>query len=151
MQSSLSAYNYFKKWGGVLCLKLYPCNKLERANHSALCEYSFLFEIIFLKFPTIYQNQKIKSPNRVRCNVGASKNAGQAFSTQRLSLHLARLGGLIFVCFNNYLARASSSSHFLSTSAWILPMSSSFPGLKRCLNRPCGRKKSSIGSFFFGT
>lgn len=52
---------------------------------------------------------------------------------------------------NPYLAFASNSSHFLSTSAWILAINSSFPGLNKCLNLPCGRKKSSIGSFFLGT
>lgn len=49
---------------------------------------------------------------------------------------------------NPYLAFASNSSHFLSTSAWILAINSSFPGLNKCLNLLCGRKKSSIGSFF---
>lgn len=52
---------------------------------------------------------------------------------------------------NPYLAFASNSSHFLSTSAWILAINSSFPGLNKCLNLLCGRKKSSIGSFFLGT
>lgn len=59
-----------------------------------------------------------------------------------------KLVNQMVACGNPYLAFASNSSHFLSTSAWILAINSSFPGLNKCLNLLCGRKKSSIGSFF---
>ena len=45
----------------------------------------------------------------------------------------------------------SRSSQRLSTSAWNCSIRCSLPGLNRCLNRPCARRKSSIGSFFFGS
>ena len=45
----------------------------------------------------------------------------------------------------------TNSSHLLSTSFWNSSRRYSFSFLKRCLNLPCGMRKSSIGSFFFGS
>ena len=72
--------------------------------------------------------------------------------------------GLGFSCFCHFLIsmffpisvfyawqRSKSSSQRRSTSAWNATISSSLPGLNKCLNLPWRFKKSSIGSFFFGS
>ena len=94
--------------GNVFLMEIFIPNK----NHRLLGNL-----LVFLKqkswFHLAPKNRKPETWYKIKCDVGASKNAGQAFSTPRLSSHfiLYQVSGFRFLSPSNQDLKFSSFYH----------------------------------------
>ena len=87
------------------CLVLITNSKLVISNHRLLGNPLIPIQALNINFLLEPKSRKAKIGYKRKCDVGASKNAGQAFSTSRLSSHflLYQISGFRFFSPSNKL------------------------------------------------